>query len=182
MMPLNESSVSKIMELKKKLENNNIEEFEIKNYNLTKDPLTISAGGNFSTQLMVNNKDYIKAKKILKKHNRKEELKRFKVINYLEQIKQLDNLIRSKKTGELSILSKQIGISHRQIIIQLEFLKCLNAKIKFSKEFNSFYYSKPFELLFQFSLLSIVEDSTTEIYCTSEEITTIDFKHNNEYL
>lgn len=165
MIPLCESSDIKTMELKKTLENNNIEVFEIQNNTLTQNPLTVSAGGNFSTQLIVKKKDYLKAKKILKKHKRKEKLERFNVINYLEQIKHLDKLIRSKKTGDISMLSKQIGISQRQILIQLEFFKCLNAKIKFSKEFNSFYFSKPFELLFQFSLLSIAEDSATEIYC-----------------
>jgi hypothetical protein len=50
------------LELKKTLENNNIEVFEIQNYTLTQHLLTVSARDNFSTQLLVKKKDYIKAK------------------------------------------------------------------------------------------------------------------------
>lgn len=124
----------------------------------------------------------MKTKKIQNKQNRKEKLETFKVVDFLEQIKQLDYLIRSKSTGELSILSKTFGISQRQILIQLEFLKCLNANIKYSKKINSFYYSGPFELLFQFSVLSITNDDITEIYCSSEDKTTIAFNKVSEFL
>lgn len=173
MITICENSDFEIMEIKKILKNQNIEVFEFQNYSLNKNPSTVSAGGNFSTHLKVKKNDYLKAQNILKNHFTK---KRIDIVQHLEQIKQLDYLIRSKNTGNLSILSQHIKTSKRQILFKLDFLKSMNAKIKFCKKLNSFYYSEPFELLFQFSFLSITNEDTAEIYCSSEDNTTINFK------
>lgn len=63
MIKVCESSNFEIMEIKKILENNNIEVFEFQNYSLTKAPSIVSAGGDFSIQLRVKKNDYWKAKK-----------------------------------------------------------------------------------------------------------------------
>lgn len=181
-MSLYTSLYIETMKLKKTLENNIIEVIECKNYNLTQQPLTISAGGNFSTDKLVKKKIFLKTKINQNKHSRIEKLKTLNIVDFLEHIKQLDNLIRSKNTRELSILSQEFGISQRQILIQLEILKCLNAKIKFSKKLNSFYYTEPFELLFQFSILSITNEDIAEIYCSSEEKPLINFKKISDIL
>lgn len=182
MIKVCESSDFEILEIRQILENNNIEVYESQKYFLINSPSTVSAGSNYSIQLKVKKSDYLKAKKILKKAHKKNTIKTTGITQHLEQIKQLDYLIRSKNTGELNALSKQMKISQRQILFKLDFLKSLNAKIKFSKELNSFFYTEPFEILFQFSLLSITDEDTVEIYCSSEDKTTVIFKNKSEYL
>ena len=182
MIQVSESSDLDAHKIRRLLEKNNIEVYINHKYLLNTTPSITSAGGNCSTLLKVKESDYPKARKLLKKYTKKERLIKTNIPLYLEQVKHLDLLIRTKNTGPLNILAQKIDISQRQICIQLDFLKCLNAKIKFSKEFNSYCYMKPFELLFQFSLLSITEEETVELYCSSEETNKTVIKNKREYI
>jgi hypothetical protein len=182
MIQVSESSDLDAYKIQRILEKNNIEVYINHKYLLNTTPSITSAGGNCSTVLKVKESDFPKAKKLLKKYHKKERLNKTNIPRYLEQVKHLDQLIRNKNTGPLNILSKKIDVSQRQICTQLHFLKCLNAKIKFNKESNSYCYMEPFELLFQFSLLSITKEEIVEFYCSSEEKNKTVIKKKSEYI
>ena len=85
-------------------------------------------------------------------------------IKQMERIKKMHLLIRSEKTGSPDAFAKKLQLSRRQLYNELEIIKNLGASIKYCKKRESFYYSEPFDLELKYSLKTIVNDETKEIY------------------
>lgn len=181
MKKISESSDFEASKIKEILESNGIKVF-VCGKNSDKTPSTISAGGNQPTVLKINDADYKKAKKILIELYRNENLFNQEIIQQLEQIKHLHLLISKQTTGAPKIFSKKIGMSQSQMYIKLKFLKNLNAQIQYDKKSETFFYKKPFELIFQFSLLSISGEHIFELYCSSDDEPEIMNKNKIEYI
>ena len=71
-----------------------------------------------------------------------------------DPINTLENLISKNKTKSISIY----------LVLVLDILKGLDATIKYCKKKESFYYDKPFELVLQYSLKTIVDEEIREIF------------------
>jgi len=85
-------------------------------------------------------------------------------IKEIERIKKLHLLIREEKTGTPNELAKQLHIGRSRMYDLLDVLKELDATIKYCKKKESFYYDKPFELVLKYSLKTIVDEETREIF------------------
>lgn len=130
----------------------------------------------------VERKHYIQAKIITDKFLRNEELSKFEPIFSISRLKKIHHLINTQSTESPTLFAQKLELSMRQLNIYLKHLKNLNAEISYNREKKSFCYKKPFNLIFQFSLLSITNDKIVEMNCSSEEETKIDFKNISDYM
>lgn len=169
MKKISESSSIEALKIKQILNSKGIEVFEDYNHSLNDKTSIISAGGNPLIILNVNKVDYLSAQKLLTEQYLNENIKNIDLFKQFEQIKYIHLLIKNQSTGSPKIFAKKLNISQKQMHIKLNFLKNLNAIIKYCKKNETFYYKKPFELLFQFSLLSISNENIFELYCSSED-------------
>ncbi len=64
----------------------------------------------------------------------------------LEKISQLHRLIEMEKTGNPDILAKGLGVSRSTLYRIIDELKSYNAPIEYSREKETFYYTKGYEL------------------------------------
>jgi len=71
-----------------------------------------------------------------------------------DPINTLESLIHKNKTKSIFIY----------LVLVLDVLKELDATIKYCKKKESFYYDKPFELVLKYSLKTIVDEETREIF------------------
>ena len=78
-------------------------------------------------------------------------------IKQLERIKKMHLLISKEKTGVPDDFAKQLHLSRSRMYDLLDVLKEFDATIKYCKKKESFYYDKPFELVLQYSLKTIVD-------------------------
>ena len=85
-------------------------------------------------------------------------------IKQIERIKKMHLLISTEKTGSPNDFAKQLHLSRSQMYNMLNKLKELDATIKYCKKKQSFYYDKPFELVLKYSLKTIVDEETREIF------------------
>lgn len=88
-------------------------------------------------------------------------------MNFIKQIKRITKmhkLISSEKTGTPEIFAKKLSLSRSQLYNELDVIKELDAPVRYCKKKESFYYTAPFELIFNFSLKVIKEDETKEIF------------------
>ena len=74
-----------------------------------------------------------------------------KIINKLEKIKQLDQLIRMRNTGQLNSLSQKMGMSARQVSRYIEEMKDMGATIIFNKHLQTYEYETPVKFDYGFS-------------------------------
>jgi len=63
------------------------------------------------------------------------------LIKQVERLRQLNELIRSKKSGPPLELAEKLGISRRQLYNILEDLKGHQIPIEYSRRMRSFYYA-----------------------------------------
>jgi hypothetical protein len=89
-------------------------------------------------------------------------------IKHIERINKIHLLISTEKTGTPDDFAQTLHLSRRQLYNELETLKNLDASIKYCKKKESFYYDKPFELVFKYSLTTIVGEQTREIFGGSD--------------
>lgn len=86
-----------------------------------------------------------------------------KYIKYIDRINKIHSLINSQKTGTPETFAKQLDLSRRQMYIQLEFFKTLNAKIKYCKKKETFYYNSKFEFSFRYDIVAISDEESIKI-------------------
>ena len=86
-----------------------------------------------------------------------------KSIKHIDRINKMHSLINSQKTGTPETFAKQLDLSRRQMYNQLEFFKTLNAKIKYCKKKETFYYSSKFEFSFSYALVAISDEESIKI-------------------
>jgi len=60
--------------------------------------------------------------------------------NYLDRLKQMDQLIRLKSTGSPKQFACKLGISERTVYEYLNVMKCEGAQIGYSPLIESYYY------------------------------------------
>lgn len=88
-------------------------------------------------------------------------------MNFIRQIKRITKmhkLIISEKTGTPEVFARKLSVSRSQLYNELDFIRELDAPVKYCKKRESFYYTSPFELIFNFSLKIIKDDETKEIF------------------
>lgn len=86
-----------------------------------------------------------------------------KSIKHIDRINKIHSLINSQKTGTPEIFAKQLDLSRRQMYNELEFFKTLNAKIKYCKKKETFYYTSEFEFSFSYALVAISDAESIKI-------------------
>ena len=59
---------------------------------------------------------------------------------YLERILRIDDLIRRRATGSPKELAAKLGVSERLVYDYLNIIRRYDAIIKYSYEFNSYFY------------------------------------------
>ncbi|WP_035108249.1 hypothetical protein [Flavobacterium denitrificans] len=85
-------------------------------------------------------------------------------IKQIERIKRIHKLICGEKTGAPIAFARKLHLSRSQLYNELEAIKELNAPIKYCKKRETFYYETPFELVLNFSLKTIKDDESKEIF------------------
>lgn len=68
------------------------------------------------------------------------------------------------KTGNPVEFAQQMNLSRSHLYNLLEQIKEMNANIKYCKKKECFYYEKPFDMVFNYSLKTITEKETKEIF------------------
>ncbi len=61
-------------------------------------------------------------------------------IKYFEKIRRMDDLIRTKATGNPDIFSKKVNLSRRALMAYLKTMKFLGFPIKYDKTRGTYYY------------------------------------------
>ena len=85
-------------------------------------------------------------------------------IKQIERIKRMHILISSEKTGTPLVFARKLSLSRSQLYNELEVIKELDAPVKYCKKRESFYYESSFELILNFSLKTIKDDESKEIF------------------
>ncbi len=85
-------------------------------------------------------------------------------IKQIERIKKIHRLIYSEKTGTPSVFAQKLSLSRSQLYNELEVIKELDAPLKYCKRRESFYYETSFELILNYSLKTIKDDESKEIF------------------
>lgn len=85
-------------------------------------------------------------------------------IKQIEKIKKAHQLIQGEKTGNPDEFAKALRMSRSQIYNVIDILKDIDAPIKYSRKQQSFYYEKAFDLELLFTLKTITDQETKEIF------------------
>lgn len=71
-------------------------------------------------------------------------------ITQLERIKRINQLVKTKSTGNPAQLARRLELSERRIYQLISLIKTLGAPIYFDREYNSYCYSENIEFTFGF--------------------------------
>ncbi|WP_244283572.1 hypothetical protein [Flavobacterium hercynium] len=82
----------------------------------------------------------------------------------MERINTIHQLISAERTGSPTTFAKKIGLSRSQLYNMLDFIKELDAPVRYCKKRESFYYESSYELILNYSLKTITCDELKEIY------------------
>ena len=85
-------------------------------------------------------------------------------IKQIEKFKKAHQLIQLENTGNPENFSKILKMSRSQMYNVIDVLKDLGAPIKYSRKSQSFYYEASFDLDLRFSLRTITDQETKEIF------------------
>ncbi|OXG01559.1 hypothetical protein BC749_10492 [Flavobacterium araucananum] len=85
-------------------------------------------------------------------------------IKQIERIKRIHKLISSEQTGTPSMFARKLCLSRSQLYNELEVIKEFDGPVKYCKKRESFYYETSFELIVHFSLKTIKDDESIEIF------------------
>ena len=86
-----------------------------------------------------------------------------KSLKYIDRINKIHSFINSEKTGTPEAFAKKLYLSRRQMYNELEFLKNLNAQIKYCKKKETFYYTTNFEFSFRYVMIAISDEDAITI-------------------
>ena len=87
-----------------------------------------------------------------------------KTLKQLERLRKAHKLIKQGNTGSPSEFSKRLHISERELYRILEYLKEMDAKITFSRNIKTYYYTDDFDLLVSVSIKALVNQELITIY------------------
>jgi hypothetical protein len=85
-------------------------------------------------------------------------------IKQIERLKKMHELISIERTGTPDVFAEKMHLSRSQLYNELDFMKQLDAPIKYCKKKTSFYYTAPFEIELRYSLKTIVDEEEKEIF------------------
>ena len=88
-------------------------------------------------------------------------------VKQIERIKKMHKLINSEKTGTPVVFARKLNLSRSQLYNELEIIKELGAPLKYCKKRESFYYETSFELILHYSLKTIKNEESMEIFAGS---------------
>ncbi len=69
---------------------------------------------------------------------------------YLNRVSYIDNLIRTKATGNVKQLAKKLNLSQRAVYDYLSVMKELGCPIKYCRKRNSYYYETDGNVIISF--------------------------------
>jgi predicted DNA-binding transcriptional regulator YafY len=72
------------------------------------------------------------------------------VRKYIERIRYIDALIRTKATGTAKQLAKRLALSERTTLQHIKTMKELGCPIKYSRKRNSYYYADEGNVIISF--------------------------------
>ncbi|MDD3721614.1 MAG: TniB family NTP-binding protein [Lutibacter sp.] len=87
-----------------------------------------------------------------------------KTIKQLERLRKAHGLILQEKTGPPSQFANKLNISERQIYNIIDYLKEIDAPIKYNRRTETYYYSDNFDLLINVSVQVLIADEIRNIY------------------
>lgn len=90
-----------------------------------------------------------------------------KTLKQIERLQKAHKLIKQGRTGSPAEFSSRLYISERELYRILEYLKEMDAKILFSRNINSYYYTDDFDLLVSISVQALVNQELITIYAGS---------------
>ncbi|WP_428230597.1 hypothetical protein [Flavobacterium sp.] len=76
----------------------------------------------------------------------------------------IHKLISTEKTGSPSAFARKLCVSRSQLYNELELIKDLDAPLKYCKKRETYYYETSFEVVLSFSLKTIKDDESKEIF------------------
>lgn len=97
------------------------------------------------------------------------------LLDYFNRLEFLDHLIRSKSTGDPTLLSKRLGISKRTLFDFLGLMRDLGAPIAYCKDRKSYIYTKSgkFPVRFQFDAAEEVQEEMSDVVSVKKTISRI---------
>lgn len=69
-----------------------------------------------------------------------------KLLEYIDRIKIIHKLIKESRTGVPEDLAKRLSISTSRLYVVLDELKLMGAPIAYSRQLQTYYYTKVFEV------------------------------------
>lgn len=86
------------------------------------------------------------------------------IFKNIEKLKQIDYLIREKRTGNAESFAKKLDLSRRQVYNWINELRYYGLEISYDKHTKSFVYDKEYEVIIDFKIkeLSSEELKTTK--------------------
>ncbi len=85
-------------------------------------------------------------------------------IKQLQRLEQIHYLIENQKTGSPKHLAEKMGVCRSTIYELIDYLKSLDAPVKYSRIKESYYYCKPFNLEINVSIKVLNNNETKTIY------------------
>jgi hypothetical protein len=71
-----------------------------------------------------------------------------KAIEQIERLKRMDELIKTKSTGNPEEFAEKLSISHSHLFNLIDELKTRDAPIRYSRIRQTYYYTKEYDLNF----------------------------------
>lgn len=80
------------------------------------------------------------------------------LIRYINRIKQVDRLIRTKSTGPADEFACKLQISKRQVYNIIDEFKSFGLCISYNRNLRSFVYDRPYKLDISFDVTELAEE------------------------
>ncbi|SHL65279.1 hypothetical protein SAMN05444484_102113 [Flavobacterium chilense] len=85
-------------------------------------------------------------------------------IKQIERLRKMHKLICGEKTGTPNVFARKLQLKRSQFYNELEIIKELDGPVKYCKKRETYYYDTSFELIVNFSLKTITEIESKEIF------------------
>ena len=87
-----------------------------------------------------------------------------KTLKQLERLRKAHQLIQQECTGTPSEFANKLNISERQLYNITDYLKEIDAPIKYQRKTETYYYTTSFDLLINISVQVLISDEVRNIY------------------
>jgi predicted DNA-binding transcriptional regulator YafY len=90
-----------------------------------------------------------------------------KTLKQIERLRKANKLIRQQNTGTPAEFASKLHVSERELYRLIEYLKEIDARISFSRNSNTYYYTDDFDLLVHIKIQVLVREEIKTIYAGS---------------